>query len=1383
MTRAPYQYVVVLLVAVVGYSLSYYLYSAVSHWEESRFEVGFSVNAKDRVSRLKVELASDLKALDASAAYFYSAKKIERDKFAIFTKPFLSFSSSLEALGWTPRVSHANRARFEQRVRSEGFPEFQISEREKQGVMARAADRSEYFPVNYIEPFKGNEAAFGFDLASNPVRLQALLAARDSGEKHATERITLVQETGDHLAFIAFQPVYQHGGSRHSVENRKKSLIGYFSAVFRIDHLLEKSLEAIAPKGLDIHVFDTSAPIEKQFLAFHSSRLREGATNAIKERAELLNSPVQYSETVNVAGRTWLVIASPAPELLAQHISWTPQISFIIALIFVSMLMLYLISLMKRSDRDKQFALDMEQQVAERTATLAVANEQLAKDAIELQMQSQIAKHIDEGISLVRVSDGAMVYTNEKFEQMFGYDPGELNGKHPAILNAPTDRSPEQVAEEIIATLSERGSWRGEVKNVKKDGAVFWTRATITEFKNNEDEELWLNVQKDVTESKFTADKLTVSEMRLWSILDNTTAVIYLKDLEGKYLLVNKRWGELFDISPEEMVGKTDLDVFPKDMADAFQKNDRQVLKENRVIELEEHAPHDDGLHTYVSIKFPVTDANGDLYAVGGISTDISDRAKAETLLKQIQDRHEEAQHVAHIGHWELDLVKNDLVWSNEECLIFGAEDGARNTYETFLDTIHPDDRDYVNQAFTGSVENRTKYDIEHRLLMKDGTIKWVNERCNVYYDEDGTPLRAIGTTQDITDRKQAQARFERIFEQAADAIISIDKEHNIVLFNASAENVFGYSHQEILGQQLSQLLPERYRVVHHQLVEAFATSGDGNQHESRRRVSGLRKNGEEFPIDISISRQMEESSEMTAIIRDMSDHVDAQEMLRKRSAAIEQAGEAVLVTDLNSVIEYVNPAFTEITGYLPEEVIGKTPKVLKSSAQDPAFYEELWKTITSGEVWHGTLIDRKKDGTFYPAMMSVAPIHDDAGEITHYVSLQQDVTEQKRLEQQFLQAQKMESIGTLVGGIAHDFNNILAAVLGNIHLARLKKSDPSAVSTKLENIERLSNRAAEMVRQLLTFARKDKIMMKPFSINSFMKEGFKLAKSAIPENIEHSCDTCQENLIVTGDPTQLQQALMNLLNNARDAVKDVSHPKISCLLVPYQATDKFIERHPELVGVKIGRITVRDNGCGVKKEHLNKVFEPFFTTKAVGEGTGLGLSMVYGAVQTHCGVVEIESEVGKGTAFHLYLPIKDEALRHDEKRETELLMGDGETLLLVDDEDDIRTTTHEILNSLGYVTLEAANGEEALELFNTNRDEIRVVISDVVMPKMGGVDLMKAIHQLDWGIPVLLMTGYDMDKIDGLDDFETVHVMNKPFSMQELSETVQELLMGDKSA
>ena len=497
---------------------------------------------------------------------------------------------------------------------------------------------------------------------------------------------------------------------------------------------------------------------------------------------------------------------------------------------------------------------------------------------------------------------------------------------------------------------------------------------------------------------------------------------------------------------------------------------------------------------------------------------------------------------------------------------------------------------------------------------------------------------------------------------------------------------------------------------------------------------------------------------------------------LRTLSSAVEQAGESVMITDRQGAIEYVNPAFTTITGYSADEVLGKDPSILKSDAQDPAYYKELWETISQGEVWSGTLIDRKKDGSFYPAMMSVAPIHDDNGIITHFVATHQDMTQYKLMEKQFFEAQKLQAIGTLAGGIAHDFNNMLAAVQGNVYLARRGIGQNVKLQGRLDNIETLIDRSASMIRQLLTYARKDQVSKAPFSLNSFMKEGFKIAGTALPENIEHICDLCQDVLIVNGDATQLQQMLMNLLINARDAVADITEPIITCRLRPYVATDDFLRKHPALHNNIFAHLSVSDNGCGITRDNLNKIFEPFFTTKGVGKGTGLGLAMVYGSIKTHNGVIEVESKVGSGTAFHVYLPLDERRKPLEAIKRPTISHGQSETILLVDDETDLRTITYEVLESMGYKVLEAADGEAALQIIGNNR--IDLLITDIVMPVMGGIELAREVRNRNQNMPIIFITGYDREQTRGLgEEINHCTVLNKPFEFESLSRTIHHML------
>ncbi|MFQ5346133.1 MAG: PAS domain S-box protein, partial [Mariprofundus sp.] len=502
-----------------------------------------------------------------------------------------------------------------------------------------------------------------------------------------------------------------------------------------------------------------------------------------------------------------------------------------------------------------------------------------------------------------------------------------------------------------------------------------------------------------------------------------------------------------------------------------------------------------------------------------------------------------------------------------------------------------------------------------------------------------------------------------------------------------------------------------------------------------------------------------------------------AEESVRKLSSAIEQAGESVIITDRDGVIKYANPAFTRITGYSAEDAIGQTPKLLKSDNHDDAFYEAMWKTITDGKVWHGKVIDRRKDGTFYPAMLTISPIINKAEEVTDFVGTQSDLSQLEDMEHRFHQAQKMEAIGVMVGGIAHNFNNMLAGMTGNIYLAKLMLEDEPDVVRKLAKVEELSHHAADMIQQLLTFARKGMVIMKEMPLTPFVKETLKLLHTLVPENITLNQEICSEPLSIKGDGAQLHQVLVNLLNNARDAVENTVAPCITIRLELFHTDAALIENHPYFESGAYAHLSIEDNGVGIPEQQQEHLFEPFFTTKEQGKGTGLGLSMVYGALKTHGGFVDVNSTEGEGTTFHCYLPLLEkEASPPESTPATEATAGQGELILLADDEQIVRDIMAEILESLGYRVLQAKDGLETVELFKEHQGEIALAILDVVMPHCGGMALAKQIRAVNPDMPIMFVTGYDKEHLlNGEEPLPNSDVLTKPVNFDLLSRVSSE--------
>jgi two-component system cell cycle sensor histidine kinase/response regulator CckA len=497
-----------------------------------------------------------------------------------------------------------------------------------------------------------------------------------------------------------------------------------------------------------------------------------------------------------------------------------------------------------------------------------------------------------------------------------------------------------------------------------------------------------------------------------------------------------------------------------------------------------------------------------------------------------------------------------------------------------------------------------------------------------------------------------------------------------------------------------------------------------------------------------------------------------AEHSLRKLSRAVEQSADTIFITDLHGIIEYVNPAFEALTGYHRDEVCGRTPRILKSGEQGPELYQEIWKTILSGNCYRGILVNRKKNGELYYVEESICPVRDAAGQITHFISNGRDLTERLRLEAQLLQSQKMDAIGNLAGGVAHDFNNLLTIITSYAELALDTVPQNSPLESKIQEILLAARRAAELTRQLLAFSRKQPQALRVADLNQVIARIAKTLPRLIGEDIEFTFLGGERLGQVRVDPLQIEQILMNLAANARDAMPQGGHLRIETSDVTLD--DDYV--HCRKAVIPTGRyalITVSDDGAGILPEHLPHIFEPFYTTKPLGEGTGLGLATVYGIVKQNKAFIWAYSEPRMGTVFKIYLPCvggRDNWGGVENIRNGRVTRG-SETVLLVEDEPAVRRATAEFLRLQGYTVLEAKDGLDALAVARNHRATIHLVVSDVVMPNMSGGQLAKELAQLRSDTKLLFVPGYAGKTV--LDhkvvDLET-NFLQKPYTLKQLS-------------
>ena len=914
--------------------------------------------------------------------------------------------------------------------------------------------------------------------------------------------------------------------------------------------------------------------------------------------------------------------------------------------------------------------------------------------------------------------------------------------------------------EENRALLHGDGLEEYEHRSIRRDGEVIHILARNRIIRDAEGRVIkTVGVNQDITERKKTEEQLLVASFAMQSSI----SAICLADLEGRLTYVNDSflclWG--YD-EASEAIGRH-ISEFAT--VGAKEEGVNAAQPEYGYIE-ESRATRRDGsfFHIQAAVNVVRTD-DGEIVCIMASFIDITARKKAEEALRESEAKFRSYVESSPLAAIVADPVGRIVDVNRSTIELLGYDAATLSNMHVWELQPNQDRADALRRFITFNRDGHLE--TEFRFQRRDGSLGWVSLHATMI----GGGF-FLAYCSDITHRKEAEEtlrRYKLLSKSSRDIILFMGREGDILEANIAAEKAYGHSRQELLGLNIRDLRAHgKTDLTDEQITEA-------DEKGILFETTHVRKDGSTFPVEVS-SQGMAINGTRTliSVVRDITERRQAAKALRESEESLRVFLDALphpaLLMDGDGTAIVTNSAFAQALGLNKDNIKGK--KILDLCGPDAAEQRKAYaiQTIVTAKP---SIFEDSHGGR--DLIFHMYPVLDDAGAPSKIAVFALDITERKRLEAQLTHAQKMEAIGTLAGGVAHDFNNILTVIMGLGNLIQMSLGPDDRNRPYIDQIIASSEKAADLTQSLLAYSRKQRITLEPHRVSDVVASTMKLLRRLLPEDIELKLALGDEKAVAMLDVSRMDQVLMNLATNARDAMP--TGGSLTIRTDRAELDETFREAHGFGTPGGYVRISVTDTGVGMDKETMGRIFDPFFTTKEVGKGTGLGLASVYGIVKQHNGYITATSAPFEGTTFDLYLPVADMPSTNTVAARAEV-KGGSETILVLEDDPDVRSMLIKILSGRGYATLEAANGDDAIRVFAEHRESIDLVILDVVMPGRNGKEVFDEITGIDPAVKVIFVSGYARDVIiDKGVQKDSVDFLEKPLSVAKMLAKVREVL------